>query len=78
MIPGVGSVAGGVISASVAAALTAALGEAYIAIMMMVSKGEMKVSDIDTDEGKAKISQIFKSKLGLKRNSKGASEEAEE
>ena len=78
MIPGVGSVAGGVISASVAAALTAALGEAYIAIMMMVSKGEMKVSDIDTDEGKAKISQIFKSKLGLKRNIKGASEEAEE
>ncbi len=78
MIPGVGSVAGGVISASVAAALTAALGEAYIAIMMMVSKGEMKVSDIDTDEGKAKISQIFKSKLGLKRNSKGASEETEE
>ena len=78
MIPGVGSVAGGVISASVAAALTAALGEAYIAIMMMVSKGEMKVSDIDTDEGKAKISQIFKSKLGLKRNNKGASEEAEE
>ena len=78
MIPGVGSVAGGVISASVAAALTAALGEAYIAIMMMVSKGEMKVSDIDTDEGKAKISQIFKSKLGLKRNSKGVSEESEE
>ncbi len=78
MIPGVGSVAGGVISASVAAALTAALGEAYIAIMMMVSKGEMKVSDIDTDEGKAKISQIFKSKLGLKRNGKGVSEESEE
>jgi len=78
MIPGVGSVAGGVISASVAAALTAALGEAYIAIMMMVSKGEMKVSDIDTDEGKAKISQIFKSKLGLKRNGKGVSEETEE
>ena len=71
MIPGVGSVAGGVISASVAAALTAALGEAYIAIMMMVSKGEMSISELDTDEGKAKISSIFKSKLGLKRNAKG-------
>ena len=79
MIPGVGSVAGGVISASVAAALTAALGEAYIAVMMMVSKGEMSVSELDTDEGKAKISQIFKSKLGLKRNAKGkpVDEEAE-
>ena len=71
MIPGVGTVAGGVISASVAAALTAALGEAYIAIMMMVSRGEMKVSDLDTDEGKAKITQIFKTKLGIKRNAKG-------
>lgn len=78
MIPGVGSVAGGVISASVAAALTAALGEAYIAIMMMVSKGEMSVSELDTAEGKAKISSIFKSKLGLKRNSKGKPIEEEE
>ncbi len=78
MIPGVGSVAGGVISASVAAALTAALGEAYIAIMMMVSKGEMSVSELDTAEGKAKISSIFKSKLGLKRNSKGQPVDEEE
>ncbi|MBO4776688.1 MAG: 50S ribosome-binding GTPase [Lachnospiraceae bacterium] len=71
MIPGVGTVAGGVISASVAAALTAALGEAYIAVMMMVSRGEMKVSELDTEEGKAKITQIFKSKLAIKRNPKG-------
>ncbi|MBP5529523.1 MAG: 50S ribosome-binding GTPase [Lachnospiraceae bacterium] len=78
MIPGVGSVAGGVISASVAAALTAALGEAYIAIMMMVSKGEMSVSELDTAEGKAKISSIFKSKLGLKRNAKGKPVDEEE
>ena len=78
MIPGVGSVAGGVISASVAAALTAALGEAYIAIMMMVSKGEMSVSELDTDEGKAKIASIFKSKLGLKRNAKGKPVDEEE
>ena len=78
MIPGVGSVAGGVISASVAAALTAALGEAYIAIMMMVSKGEMSVSELDTAEGKAKIASIFKSKLGLKRNAKGKPVDEEE
>ena len=78
MIPGVGSIAGGVISASVAAALTAALGEAYIAIMMMVSKGEMSVSELDTDEGKAKIAGIFKSKLGLKRNAKGKPVDEEE
>ncbi|MCR5847822.1 MAG: 50S ribosome-binding GTPase [Lachnospiraceae bacterium] len=71
MIPGAGSVVGGVISASVAAALTAALGEAYIAIMMKVAKGEMDLKEIESDEGKAKIAEIFKSKLSLKRNSKG-------
>lgn len=78
MIPGVGSVAGGFISASVAAALTAALGEAYIAIMMKVAKGEMSMSELSTDEGRQKISEIFKSKLKIKRNAKGKPEEEEE
>ncbi len=78
MIPGVGSVTGGVISASVAAALTAALGEAYIAIMVMVAKGEMNIKEIETDEGKAKVAKIFKSKLGLKRNNKGKNLEEKE
>ena len=78
MIPGVGSVTGGVISASVAAALTAALGEAYIAIMIMVAKGEMDVKEIETEEGKKKVAKIFKSKLSMKRNAKGKSEEVED
>ncbi|MCR4649223.1 MAG: 50S ribosome-binding GTPase [Lachnospiraceae bacterium] len=77
LIPGVGTITGGVISASVAAALTAALGEAYIAIMLMVAKGEMNIKEIETAEGKAKISKIFKSKLSLKRNKQGVSEEKE-
>lgn len=64
-IPGVGSVAGGAISGSTAAALTAALGEAYISIMLMVCKGEFELDDLSTDAGKQKINQIFIEKLKL-------------
>ena len=59
------------ISGSVAAAITAALGEAYIAVMGMVSRGEMNISDISTEKGKATISSIFKEKLKLARNDTG-------
>ena len=71
MIPGAGSFAGGVVSGSVAAALTAALGEAYIVVMGMVSRGEMNLADINTEEGKETISNIFKEKLSLKRKEDG-------
>lgn len=71
LIPGAGSVAGGVISGSVAAAITAALGEAYIAVMGMVSKGEMNLTDLETQKGKDAISKIFKERLSLKRNGEG-------
>ena len=39
---------------------------------------ELLYAIFDTAEGKAKISSIFKSKLGLKRNSKGKPVEEEE
>ena len=71
MIPGAGSLAGGVISGSIAAAITAALGEAYIAVMGMVVKGEMNISDLKTEEGKRTISNLFQERLSLKRNDQG-------
>ncbi len=71
LIPGVGSVAGGVISGGTAAALTAALGEAYIVIMTMIYKGELKVSELNTKEGKNKISEIFAERLKMRRNKEG-------
>lgn len=71
LIPGVGSVVGGVISGATAAALTAALGEAYITILIMVCKGEMKIADIGTDEGRAEITRIFTEQLKIKRNTSG-------
>lgn len=63
MIPGVGSVAGGVISGSTAGLLTTALGEAYIAIMCLICNGDLKISDLSTEVGKEKIQQIFAGKL---------------
>ena len=70
-IPGAGSVVGGAISGSVAAALTAALGEAYIGIMTLAVKGELSVADFETAKGKEIISQMFRERLSIKRNSNG-------
>lgn len=70
-IPGAGTVAGGVISGTTAAALTAALGEAYIIVLTMVCNDEIKISELATDAGKKIISNIFKQQLKLTRNKKG-------
>lgn len=67
MIPGVGTVAGGAISGSTAGLLTAALGEAYIGIMEMVFKGDMKMEDLYSEDGKNKMQDIFKKELKAKR-----------
>lgn len=75
LIPGAGTVVGGAISGSVAASLTAALGEAYIAVMVMVAKGEMSIKDLETDKGKAIITNLFKERLQIKRDANGKAEE---
>lgn len=63
LIPGAGSIAGGAISAATAAAITAALGEAYIGIMELVFKGEMSIDDLSTKKGEKAMSNLFKEKL---------------
>ena len=70
-IPGIGSVAGGVISGATAAALTAALGEAYIIIMVMMCKGELSIADLNTEKGKQEVREIFTCQLKLKRDKDG-------
>ena len=62
-IPGVGTVAGGAISAATAGVITAALGEAYIGVMELVFKGDMSIDDIGTKKGKETMSQLFKNSL---------------
>ena len=61
-IPGVGSVAGGAISAGTAAALTTALGELYIAVLAKLctaSEGEAPSPEV--------IAQEFKDRLAKRR-----------
>ena len=64
-IPCIGTIVGGTISAGIAGALTAALGEAYIGIMELVFKGKMNVDDLNTEKGKQEMTRLFK--LGLKK-----------
>lgn len=63
LIPGVGTVVGGAISAGTAGVITAALGEAYIGIMELVFKGEMSIDDIGTKKGKETMAELFKKNL---------------
>ncbi len=67
LIPGAGTVAGGAISAGTAGAITAALGEAYVAIMELVFRGEMNIDDIGSKEGKEIMAKLFKEQLSHKR-----------
>lgn len=66
-IPGAGTVAGGAISAGTAGVITAALGEAYIGVMELVFKGDMKLDDLGTKKGKETMSTLFKQQLKVKR-----------
>lgn len=62
-IPGAGTVVGGAISAATGGLITAALGQAYIGVMELVFKGDMTISDIETEKGKATMNKLFKEQL---------------
>ena len=66
-IPGVGTLAGGAISAATVGVITAALGEAYIGIMTLVFNGEMSIDDLGTKKGKEKMAALFKQELKKNR-----------
>lgn len=67
LIPGIGTIAGGAISAATAGVLTAALGEAYIGIMTLVFNGEMSIDDLGTKRGKDQMTALFKHELKKQR-----------
>ena len=67
LVPGIGSVAGGAISAGTAGIITAALGEAYIGIMSLVFNGEMSIEDLSSKKGKDEMKKLFKEELAKKR-----------
>lgn len=67
LIPGVGTVVGGMISGTTAGLLTTALGEAYIKVMEMIYKGEFNREDLYTDDGQRKMNLLFKEQLKNKK-----------
>lgn len=67
MVPGAGTIVGGAISAGTAGLITAALGEAYIALMELVFKGDITIDDIGTSKGEATMATLFKQQLKAKR-----------
>lgn len=67
LIPGVGTVAGGLISGTTAGLLTTALGGAYIMIMEMVYRGEIDKEKLYTAEGQKEMTRLFKEELKKKK-----------
>lgn len=70
-IPGYGTAIGAVISGAIAASLTAAMGEAYIQVLSLIAKGEMNAKELETKEGTALVTDIFRNLLSLKRDNFG-------
>lgn len=53
------------------AGATAALGEVYIAILVQICKGNITMSELESERGKQKVKEIFNSRLKVKRDKKG-------
>ncbi len=68
MLPGLGTVAGGVISGATATLLTTALGETYIGIMTAMYNGELEEKDFETSSGRKKFEKMFKKQLKKNRS----------
>ena len=67
LIPGVGTVTGGMISGTTAGLLTTALGEAYVLIMEKIFTGEISKESLYTEEGQDTMKKLFRAELKKKR-----------
>lgn len=68
LIPGAGSVAGGVISAGTAGVVTLAMGKAFIEVCKMVKLGKLSEEDITSSKGISIMKEQFKNQV--KKNKK--------
>ena len=57
--------AGGAISSATAGVITTALGETYILIMSALYEGSLSEKDLESEEGKKKIREIFKKQVSV-------------
>lgn len=67
LIPGVGTVAGGVISASVASMMTITLGLAYISVLKFIVEEQNKGNEVSTEVIKEKMKEAYKKELVLSK-----------
>lgn len=64
-IPGVGTVAGGVIAAGTAGLITLALGKAYIQVCKAIKMGKLNQDDLTKKAGKDLLKKAFKEQLKI-------------
>lgn len=70
LIPGAGTVAGGVISAGTAGIVTYAMGMAFIEVCNMVKVGKLSEADITSDKGTSIMKEQFRSQVTKQKTEK--------
>jgi len=68
LIPGAGTVAGGVVSAGTAGVITLAMGKAFIEVCKLVKVGKLSEKDLTSSKGTALMKENFK--MQMKKNKK--------
>ena len=68
LVPGVGSLSAGMINASVAMAITAAMGNAYTQIMLMIFRGELSAEEMETQSGMNKLFELIDEQFVKQKN----------
>lgn len=68
LIPGVGTVAGGAISAGTAGVVTLAMGKAFIKVCQMVKLGKLSEAEITSSQGAAVMKTEFKKQIQKKKD----------
>jgi len=67
LIPGVGTVAGGAISAGTAGVITLALGKAYIEVCKAIKMGKLDQSDLTKKAGRDMLKKSFKEQMKINK-----------
>lgn len=68
IIPGVGTVAGGAISAGTAGVITLAMGKAFIEVCKMVKLGKLSEADLTSSKGAEAMKEQFKTQWNLNKD----------
>ena len=63
LVPGVGSVAGGAVSAGTAGVITLALGKAYIEVCKAIKMGKLNQDALTKKEGREMLKKAFKEQM---------------